>query len=188
MTFLMMAFSFQISLCVVLFITVPYRVYCFVGEHIETEETPQFREFALLSSKSPNDDFGTSCGVNLHGLHKALFSIQKKRLKNGACYAYRKVPTWKPVVNTAVISRLNLKTSILSIHLSEKQPFRDGWDRWMDKFEFSYKIPGEINASMPQKPLTCLPREFVMWLSCSRSNSSACFFKVMLTVRAASGL
>ena len=47
----------------------------------------------------------------------------------------------------------------------------------MDKFEFSYKIPGEINASMPQKPLTCLPREFVMWLSCSRPNSSACFFK-----------
>jgi len=65
---------------------------------------------------------------------------------------------------------------------------RDGWDRWMDKSEFSYKIPGEINASMPQKPLTCLPREFVMWLSCSRPNSSECFFRVMLTVRAASGL
>jgi len=71
MTFLMMAFSFQISLCVVLFITAPYRVYCFVGEQTEQEETPQFRESALLSRKSPNDDFDTSCGVNLHELHKA---------------------------------------------------------------------------------------------------------------------
>ena len=78
--------------------------------------------------------------------------------------------------------------NIHPIHPSIRETaFSDGWDRWMDKFEFSYKIPGEINASMPQKPLTCLPREFVMWLSCSRPNSSACFFRVMLTVRAASG-
>ena len=67
----MMVFSFQISLCVVLFITAPYRVYSFVGEQTEQEETPQFRELALLFRKSPNDDFGTSCGVNPHGLHKA---------------------------------------------------------------------------------------------------------------------
>ena len=40
-------------------------------EQTETEEIPQFRELALLLRKSPNDDFGTSCGVNLHGLHKA---------------------------------------------------------------------------------------------------------------------
>ena len=55
--------------------------------------------------------------------------VTKKHLENGACYAYRKFPTWKPVVNTAVISRLNLKTSILSIHLSEIQPFSpfSGW-------------------------------------------------------------
>ena len=66
-----MAFSFQISLCVVLFITAPYRVYCFVGEQTEQEETPQFREVALLFRKSPNDDFCISCGINLHGLHKA---------------------------------------------------------------------------------------------------------------------
>lgn len=67
----MMVFSFQISLCVVLFITALYRVYCFVGEQTEQEETPQFRELALLFGKSPNDDFCTSCGVNPHGLHKA---------------------------------------------------------------------------------------------------------------------
>ena len=59
----MMVFSFQISLCVVLFITAPYRVYCFVGEQTETEETPQFRELPLLFRKSPNDDFDISCGV-----------------------------------------------------------------------------------------------------------------------------
>jgi len=51
--------------------TTPYRVYCFVGEQTEQEETPQFRELALLHRKSPNDDFDTSCGVKLHGLHKA---------------------------------------------------------------------------------------------------------------------
>ena len=66
-----MVFSFQISLCVVLFITAPYRVYCFVGEQTVQEENPQFREVALLSRKSLNDVFDTSCGVNLHGLHKA---------------------------------------------------------------------------------------------------------------------
>ena len=66
-----MAFFSQISLCVILFITAPYRVYRFVGEQTKTEETPQFRELALLPRKSPNDDFDTSCGVNLHGLHKA---------------------------------------------------------------------------------------------------------------------
>ena len=66
-----MAFSSQISLCVVLFITAPYRVYCFVGEQTETEETPHFRELALLLGKSPNDDFCSCFGVNLHGLHKA---------------------------------------------------------------------------------------------------------------------
>lgn len=66
-----MVFSSQISLCVVLFTTAPYRVYCFVGAQTETEETPLFRECALLSRKSPNDDFGNSCGVNLYGLHKA---------------------------------------------------------------------------------------------------------------------
>ena len=66
-----MVFSSQISLCVVLFITAPYRVYCFVGEQTKQEETPQFRELALLPRKSPNDDFGTSCGVKLYGLHKA---------------------------------------------------------------------------------------------------------------------
>lgn len=66
-----MVFSSQISLCVVLFITVPYRVYCFMGKQTEQEETPQFRECALLSRKSPNDDPCTSYGVNLHGLHKA---------------------------------------------------------------------------------------------------------------------
>jgi len=65
-----MVFFSQISLCVVLFITAPYRVYCFVGEQTELEETPQFRELALLFRKSPNDDFDTSCGVNLHGFHK----------------------------------------------------------------------------------------------------------------------
>jgi len=42
-----------------------------VGEQTEQEETPQFREVALLLGKSPNDDFDTSCGVNFHGLHKA---------------------------------------------------------------------------------------------------------------------
>ena len=68
---LKMAFSSQISLCVVLFITAPYRVYCFMGEQTEQEETPQFREYALLFRKSPNDDFDTAIGVNLHGLHKA---------------------------------------------------------------------------------------------------------------------
>ena len=66
-----MVFSSQISLCVVLFIAAPYRVYCFVGEQTEQKEIPQFRECALLLRKSPNDDFGTSCGANLHGLHKA---------------------------------------------------------------------------------------------------------------------
>ncbi|MBE6665790.1 MAG: hypothetical protein E7603_06190 [Ruminococcaceae bacterium] len=66
-----MVFSSQISLCVVLFITAPYRVYCFVGEQTETEETPQFRELVLLFRKSPNDDLGVSSGVNLYGLHKA---------------------------------------------------------------------------------------------------------------------
>ena len=68
---LKIVFSSQISLYVVLFITAPYRVYRFVGEQTKTEEMPQFRELALLLGKSPNDDFGTSCGVNLHGLHKA---------------------------------------------------------------------------------------------------------------------
>lgn len=66
-----MAFSSQISFCVVLSTTAPYQVCCFVGEQTETEETPQFRELALLFGKSPNDDFCTSCGVNPHGLHKA---------------------------------------------------------------------------------------------------------------------
>ncbi len=66
-----MVFSSQISFCVVLFITAPYQVYGFVGEQTEQEEIPQFRECALLFRKSPNDDFDTSCGVNLHGLHKA---------------------------------------------------------------------------------------------------------------------
>lgn len=68
-----MVFSSQISLCVVLSITAPYLFYCFVGEQTEQEETPQFRECALLFRKSPNDDFDTSCGVNLHGFHKACF-------------------------------------------------------------------------------------------------------------------
>ena len=66
-----MAFFSQISLCVILFITAPYRVYCFVGEQTEQKDTPQFRELALLPRKSPNDDFDTSYGVNLYGLHKA---------------------------------------------------------------------------------------------------------------------
>ena len=66
-----MLFSSQISFCIVLFITAPYRVYYFVGEQTKQEETPQFRELALLLGKSLNDDFDTSCGVNLHGLHKA---------------------------------------------------------------------------------------------------------------------
>ena len=66
-----MVFSSQISFCVVLSITAPYRVYCFVGEQTKTEETPQFRELALLFRKSLNDDFDISCGVKLHGLHKA---------------------------------------------------------------------------------------------------------------------
>ena len=70
-----MVVSPQISLCVVLFITAPYRDYCFVGEQTEQEGTPQFRELALLFCKSPNDDFGTFCGVKLHGLHKAWFSL-----------------------------------------------------------------------------------------------------------------
>jgi hypothetical protein len=42
-----------------------------VGDQTETEEIPQFRELALPFRKSPNDDFDTFCGVNLHGLHKA---------------------------------------------------------------------------------------------------------------------
>ena len=67
----MMVFFSQISLCVVLFTTAPYRVYCFVGEQTETEETSQFRALALLLGKSLNDDFGTFGGVKLHGLHKA---------------------------------------------------------------------------------------------------------------------
>lgn len=67
----LMVFSSQISLCVVLFITAPYRVYCFVREQTKQEETPQFRELALLPRKSPNDDFDTAISVNLHGLHKA---------------------------------------------------------------------------------------------------------------------
>ncbi len=66
-----MAFSSQISFCVVLFITAPYLVYCFVEEQTKQEETPQFRECFLLSRKSPNDDYATFCGINLHGLHKA---------------------------------------------------------------------------------------------------------------------
>ena len=66
-----MAFSSQISFCVVLFITAPYLVYCFVEEQTKQEETPQFRELALLFRKSPNDDFCISCGINLHGLRKA---------------------------------------------------------------------------------------------------------------------
>ena len=66
-----MAFSAQISLCVVLFITAPYRVCCFVREQTEQEEAPQLRELALLFRKSLNDEVDTSCGVNLHGLHKA---------------------------------------------------------------------------------------------------------------------
>lgn len=68
---LMMVFFSQISRCVVLFITAPYRFYCFVVEQTKQEETLQFRELALLPRKSPNDDFDTSCGVKLHGLHKA---------------------------------------------------------------------------------------------------------------------
>jgi len=71
MMFLKMVFSSQISFCVVLFITAPYRVYRYVGEQTETEETPYFRELALLFRKSPNDDFHTAYGVNLYGLHKA---------------------------------------------------------------------------------------------------------------------
>lgn len=71
MMILKKVFSSQISLCVVLFITAPYRVYCFVGEQMEQEEIPQFRELALLFGKSPNNDSGTPYGVNLHGLHKA---------------------------------------------------------------------------------------------------------------------
>ena len=66
-----MVFSSRISLCVVLFITAPYQVYCFVGEQTEQKDTPHIRELALLLRKSPNDDFGTSCGIKLHGLHKA---------------------------------------------------------------------------------------------------------------------
>jgi len=42
-----------------------------MGKQTEQEETPQFRELALLFRKSPNDDFDTSCGTKLHGLHKA---------------------------------------------------------------------------------------------------------------------
>ena len=90
-----MVFSFQISFCVVLFITAPYRVYFFVGEQTEQEETPQFRECALLLGKSPNDDFDISCGVNLHGLHKAWFEAWKNSLDNGECYAYFKFPNWE---------------------------------------------------------------------------------------------
>jgi len=71
MIFFKMVFSSQISLCVVLSTTAPYRVYGCVGELTETEETPQFREIAILFRKSPNDDFGTTYGVNLYGLHKA---------------------------------------------------------------------------------------------------------------------
>jgi len=71
MMFLVMMFSVQISLCVVLSITAPYRVYCFVGEQTETEVTPHFRELALLFRKSPNDDFCSYYGVKLYGLHKA---------------------------------------------------------------------------------------------------------------------
>jgi hypothetical protein len=66
-----MVFFSQISLCVVLFITAPYRFYCFVVEQTKQEETLQFRELALLPRKSPNDDFDTAISVNLHGLHKA---------------------------------------------------------------------------------------------------------------------
>ena len=68
---LKMVFFSQISLCVVLFITAPYRFYCFVVEQTKQEETLQFRELALLPRKSPNDDFDTAISVNLHGLHKA---------------------------------------------------------------------------------------------------------------------
>lgn len=68
---LMMVFFSQISRCVVLFITAPYRVYRYVGEQTKQEGTPQFRECASPSRKSPNDDFDTSRGVKLHGLHKA---------------------------------------------------------------------------------------------------------------------
>ena len=89
-----MAFFSQISLCVILFITAPYRVCRYVGEQTETEETPQFRELVLLFGKSPNDDFDTFSGVNLHRLHKAWFSIQKNTLKT-VCYAYRKFPNWE---------------------------------------------------------------------------------------------
>ena len=71
MTFSKTVFSSQISLCVVLFITAPYRDYCFMGKQTEQEETPHIRELALLLGKSPNDDFDTSYGVNLYGLHKA---------------------------------------------------------------------------------------------------------------------
>ena len=67
----LMAISSQISFCVVLLRTAPHRVYCFVGDQTEQEETPQFRECAFLSRKSPKNDFGTSCGVNFHGFHNA---------------------------------------------------------------------------------------------------------------------
>jgi len=42
-----------------------------MGKQTEQEETPHIRELALPPRKSLNDDFDTSCGVKLHGLHKA---------------------------------------------------------------------------------------------------------------------
>ena len=70
---LKMAFSSQISLCVVLFITAPYRVYCFVGEQTEQEETPQFRECALPFRKSPKD--ALSLGIGMVHQHFKLIDV-----------------------------------------------------------------------------------------------------------------
>ncbi len=45
----------------------------------------------------------------------------------------------------------------------------------MENFVSELIPGGATSASMPQKPLTRLPRAFWMWLSCSKPNSSACF-------------
>lgn len=107
---------------------------------------------------------------------KSLYEAEKDDMNNGehelidAVVALGNVKWWHRII--------------------ERKGFRlNGYiNHYPDFIVYSHKIGGVTRVSMPQKPLTRLPSRFVMWLSCSMPNSSACFFKVMLTVRTASGL
>jgi len=61
----------QISCCVVLFKTVPYRLYESVADRAEQQEKPHIRAAALLFHKSPKDDFRAVCREKAFGFHKA---------------------------------------------------------------------------------------------------------------------